>query len=628
MPYAKLEPSGCGIHKGRAKLRIDLFLEVGDPNYDKAHVFVVDETSPEFKAGYKGKLDAEGNPDPADYEKWLDGLPHVWRDNPFHSHFIYPDKDATDADIKAQIERTLNYFHTFHTHCWDNGLQFCGKDKDGNIVGQWEKVPKVKGSIRDIFVKGDPKDRVFNEQKVADVLSRVQEFQIGKTSIIPPPLNIGEKGTIDVGAGSANRSTFFHITQIGVSNNTAIDYNNAANAGGSLDTVLVWMETATAGNNCRAGTFTANGSASFTCHDAEGIGELSYGENAPITGLSIDISIGEYIGFDNLEDSKAMRIERDISGFLNAYYVAGTHCVATDTQTYSVLNNDALSLYGTGTESGGAAPPVSVVSSVQSPSVSGSGSASITPSPVQVTASVVAPAVYTPQTITASPVAVTASVQSPTLSGSGSAPVTLSPIQVVSSVVAPIVSAHPIARPDPVQVTASVQSPSVSGSGTATITLSPVSVASSVVAPVITSTIHITLSPVQIVSSVVSPTIVATGSAPITASPVGVASSVQSPSLSGTGSASIGLSPIAVISSVVVPVLTGGGLLILAVPVAVAAGVQSPSVSGTGSAPIILVPLNVVSSVVAPELGKIGRLLIVQVVTSLYRNSRVITSGG
>jgi len=105
MPYCKIEPSGCGIHKDRVKLRLDFFLNPNDPNYDKAHAFVVDETCPEFLAGYQGKLDAEGNPDPVVYDKWRDGLPHVWRDNPFHHHFIYPDKEATDNQIKEQMEQ-------------------------------------------------------------------------------------------------------------------------------------------------------------------------------------------------------------------------------------------------------------------------------------------------------------------------------------------------------------------------------------------------------------------------------------------------------------------------------------------------------------------------------------------
>jgi len=32
MPYTVLEKSGCGIHKGRVKLRIDLFMNPDDPH--------------------------------------------------------------------------------------------------------------------------------------------------------------------------------------------------------------------------------------------------------------------------------------------------------------------------------------------------------------------------------------------------------------------------------------------------------------------------------------------------------------------------------------------------------------------------------------------------------------------
>jgi len=36
----------------------------------------------------------------SDYETWLDTCTHIWRDNPFHNHFIHVDSEKTDAEIK------------------------------------------------------------------------------------------------------------------------------------------------------------------------------------------------------------------------------------------------------------------------------------------------------------------------------------------------------------------------------------------------------------------------------------------------------------------------------------------------------------------------------------------------
>ncbi|GAG19174.1 unnamed protein product, partial [marine sediment metagenome] len=57
MAHAKLEPSGCGVHKDRVKLRISMYLEPSDPYYEKHHVYVPDPTSPEYLNGYQGEVD-------------------------------------------------------------------------------------------------------------------------------------------------------------------------------------------------------------------------------------------------------------------------------------------------------------------------------------------------------------------------------------------------------------------------------------------------------------------------------------------------------------------------------------------------------------------------------------------
>lgn len=113
--YAKIEPTGCSVRRGAVQLRIDLFLEPFEPRYAEHYVQAVDEGSKAFKNGYKGRM-KDGEPvDPDDYNKWLNGLPKKWQNNPFHSHFIQMSPDATDEEIQRQIKTVLDTIGDEHT---------------------------------------------------------------------------------------------------------------------------------------------------------------------------------------------------------------------------------------------------------------------------------------------------------------------------------------------------------------------------------------------------------------------------------------------------------------------------------------------------------------------------------
>lgn len=298
MPYAKIESSGCGIHKNRAKLRLDFFLSPKDPNYER------------------------------------------YPDSPFHSHFIYPDKDASDADIKAEIKRCLNYFYAFHQYCWD---------KKVNFIDEWKKVPSQVGQVRCPFIKGEPKDLTANQDRVQSILSRSQEFQVSISKVPFQDLNIGEKGTIDVGSPAIDRG---YDAGLYTPYKTWVEGANPANADGEIDTVEAWFSTAAVGNLVKYGTFEDLGSNELKCHDAEEYGEVSAGSKQTCTGLSIDITTGEYIGADARAASD-LKLEVDISGGTGSWYLAGQYCDPNDQGTFSWVGSYILSLYGTGTEAGG-----------------------------------------------------------------------------------------------------------------------------------------------------------------------------------------------------------------------------------------------------------------------------------
>jgi hypothetical protein len=349
--YGVIEKSGCGEFKGKVKIRIDCFLTPESPYYDQyGGAYVVDTASKEYLAGYKGaKDDKTGEPlDWDDYNKWLDSLPTVWQDNPFHSHFVYYDTTVLDDSIKAQIAKVTEYFYAFHTYCWDNSLEF---------IPQWQKVPKQVGTIRDVFIAGDssPPNKSVCELKAIEITSRTGDFdtrEFDKTPSTPTDLNIGEKGTIDVGSAAIDRGTTTTL-KTATKYYTAINYNNASNADGIIDAVQVYCNTAEADNSIKFGTFVDNGGNNLTCHDAEEYGEVSVGLNS-CTGLTLEILTGEYIGAD-ARAVPQLWVDRDTTGGSGVYTAQGQFCDPTDTSDYSldIGGNDVWSLYGTGTESGG-----------------------------------------------------------------------------------------------------------------------------------------------------------------------------------------------------------------------------------------------------------------------------------
>ena len=346
--YGVIEPSGCGEFKGRVKIRIDCFLKPESSYYDLyggAYVPVIPE------GGYPGEVDKETG-EPLDWDKyneWLDGLPTVWQDNPFHSHFVYFDTTVLDDQIKAQIAKVTEYFYAFHTYCWDNELTF---------LSQWVKVPKQVGTIRDVFIAGDssPPNKSACEDKSVDVLTRLPDFDtrsFEETPETPPDLNIGEKGTITVGEEAVDGDAYLYLTRSGYEMHNVAMNDNAANASGTLDTVGFWMNAVPAGTIQRAAVFYLVSGTVYKCRDWEDLGQLPVGYASTVTGLSIDIITGDKLAMSSNPTQETVRIEVSNSGYSGKRYGSGNVSVDVEIDFSSVDSDAAFSLYGTGTESGG-----------------------------------------------------------------------------------------------------------------------------------------------------------------------------------------------------------------------------------------------------------------------------------
>lgn len=328
MPYAILGPSGCAVVKNRPRLRLDLYLSPTDPYYQQ--VYVVDETSPEFLAGYKGKVDADGIPlDQADYDKWWDDLPHIWRDTPFHSHFIYIEPSATDEIVKQRITDVLTYFYGFYQACWKADKEF---------IEEWKKVPRIAGTIRSPIVAGKAEDLQVSQLKLDDIKSRIMDFGITATVIGGFELPTG-KGTIDIGPGAVVQS-YDSLTS------TYVDKNNPANASGIIDTFQVYPAYADmTGIQCATCYVVSGDNLSTTDYD-DTIGTAAPGGTRTFTGLSIDVTIGDYLGIYFVSGY----ICRTATGFGDGYwYQSGDNIPCTNTG-FVAGTTRKFSIYGTGTE--------------------------------------------------------------------------------------------------------------------------------------------------------------------------------------------------------------------------------------------------------------------------------------
>jgi hypothetical protein len=123
--YAKIEPSGVCVRKGTVQVRICFYLEPTDARYSEHHVQVPDVVNYPYT----------GNPtDNAALTAWLNSIPKIWQNNPFHNHFIYVAADAKENDIKQAMKDRLKEFGDI----WSSGKDITKEYK--------EKVKFVKGS--------------------------------------------------------------------------------------------------------------------------------------------------------------------------------------------------------------------------------------------------------------------------------------------------------------------------------------------------------------------------------------------------------------------------------------------------------------------------------------------------
>lgn len=326
----RLEKSGTILHKGIIQLRFDLTLEDGAPRYNEYHTWDIDYTSPQFLAGYPGKLDEYGSPvNYADYEKWLDTLPHTWIDRPFHCVLVNVDNDITEAEITK-----------------------IGKDILLKVYDHWLNLNTTRGITPVLNYAINVKATPFKDElERLDYVAKLLDIRAKDYSYSPSGLTMTGGLTvmamagdpIDIGPGAVNgnndRGQF-----------TVVTFDNPANDTGTLDYIEVYPNRAS--TDMRVGTYYISGS-DYVCRDsvnlgnAGGAGLMTF--SAPGDFSAIDVTSTDLLG----EFFTTGAIERTTSGTGGCIYKSGEYIDPSDVVTgYSTEAEGTVSIYAEGETAG------------------------------------------------------------------------------------------------------------------------------------------------------------------------------------------------------------------------------------------------------------------------------------
>ncbi|AGG07987.1 hypothetical protein B1778_04370 [Dehalococcoides mccartyi] len=157
-------------------------------------------------------------------------------------------------------------------------------------------------------------------------------------------------GEIDIGPGATNRGTNRSALV------TFVDLNNPANDTGVINSVEVWGYNNITG--FKIGTFSGSGT-SYNDRDYATIGSVTGGSKQTFTGLSIDVVTSDFLGCYFSDGA----IERDSSGYLGVYTYSGD-AFGSSSHTYTILDGDAISIYGTGATSTATISPSGIASTL------------------------------------------------------------------------------------------------------------------------------------------------------------------------------------------------------------------------------------------------------------------------
>lgn len=145
---------------------------------------------------------------------------------------------------------------------------------------------------------------------------------------------------IDIGSAAINRTGWGNI-----GGNTWIDYNNPANAAGTITQVQIFGYTTYHLVGCYVGIFYLSGD-NYVCRSAVSLGTVTSGSTQTFSDLSLSVVDGDYIGLY----ASSGRIELTASGG-GRYTAVGNKCSVGESIPVSSFTADStISLFGSGVE--------------------------------------------------------------------------------------------------------------------------------------------------------------------------------------------------------------------------------------------------------------------------------------
>lgn len=153
---------------------------------------------------------------------------------------------------------------------------------------------------------------------------------------------------IDIGPGATDRAGY-----VSGSGYTDIDLANPANGAGVLDTIHLFPNFQL--SNCKVGTFYLISGETYKCRDSCALGTVTAGSEQVYTvdkdsnPISLDAEMGDLLGIYYT----AGRMERDTEGGSGIMYYNGEAIDPGDQADFTMLAGDTISIYATGTVSGG-----------------------------------------------------------------------------------------------------------------------------------------------------------------------------------------------------------------------------------------------------------------------------------
>lgn len=335
---AKIKFVGSHIQHGILKAGIAFYAEAGKDESFVDH-FVWKPVIP--PSGIPDGLEGEA------LQTWLDALPKKQELNPTFTHFIRVDPTTTLSDLKAEIKRIFppDVLASADTFLHRRDL-YEAEFKATKNKARWEAGRKEFSKYRKMMAA---RERLGNglvlpkgydaEGLITAANNRFRGLgggldSKGKILAIKPD-------TLTVGAAATDRGSSTRLDL-----NTLVGKENPAGEAGEIVSNEIWLYSKTGATNIYVGSFSASGN-DLTVRDSESIGDVATGSKQTQSGLTVNIESGDYWGaFDKGANDSS--IESDTSGGSDVWWFGGECIDPTDSETFGVLADDTISLYGEG----------------------------------------------------------------------------------------------------------------------------------------------------------------------------------------------------------------------------------------------------------------------------------------